>query len=110
MVIAVILLIIMLITTGCITINNKGNEFDFALLSIPTLMMWLIILLVSSAFFSEKISRYDYYKVSDNQYLKVETYHYNDYIFNDKNLTLKSKQHQEISKINKFEYMTMDNK
>lgn len=106
MIIAVVLLIVMLIIAGCLTINDKGNAGDFILLAIPTVVMWLMILALSTVFFSEKISKYDYYKISDNQYLRVETYHYNDYVFNDKNLKIEGQQHQEISKINKFEYMT----
>ena len=106
MIIAVILLIIMLVIAGSMVINNKGNAGDFILLAIPTVVMWLMILALSTVFFSEKISKYDYYKISDNQFLKVETYHYNDYVFNDKNLKIEVQQHQEISKISKFEYMT----
>lgn len=108
MIIAVILLIVMLIIAGCLTINNKGNAGDFILLAIPTVVMWLMILSLSTVFFSEKISKYDYYKISDNQYLRVETYHYNDYVFNDKNLKIEGQQHQEISKINHFDYIVRD--
>ena len=108
MIIAVVLLIVMLVVVGSMVINDRGNVIDFIILVIPALLIWLAITLLSACFFQQKISKYDYYKVSDNQYLKVETYHYNNYIFDDKNIAIKGQQHQEISKINHFEYIVRD--
>lgn len=108
MIIAVVLLIVMLVVVGSMVINDKGNVIDFIILVIPALLIWLAITLLSACFFQQKVSKYDYYKISDNQYLKVETYHYNNYIFDDKNTVIKGQQHQEISKINHFEYIVRD--
>ena len=108
MIIAVVLLIIMLVAIGYIGIKNNWDEFSFLSNCITCVLVWLAITLLSACFFQQKISKYDYYKISDNQYLKVETYHYNSYIFNDKNIAIKGQQHQEISKINHFEYIVRD--
>lgn len=110
MIIAAVLLIVMFIIVGCISIEMGLEVYDFMILSIACVFTWLFILIVSAPFFSEKTSSYDYYKISDNKYLKVENYHYNRYIFNDKKLVIKTPEDQEISKINKFEYVTRDDK
>lgn len=108
MIVAVILLIVIIFTVGYIGIKNHWDELDFTSNYILWVFIWLAIMLLSACFFQQKISKYDYYKISDNQYLKVETYHYNSYIFNDKNIAIKSKQYQEISKIDHFEYIVRD--
>ena len=99
----------MLVTIGYIGIKNHWDEFYFLSNCITYVLVWLAITLLSACFFQQKISKYDYYKISDNKYLKVETYHLNSYVFNDKNLKIEGQQHQEISKINNFEYILKDN-
>lgn len=106
MIIAVIILILILVISGCSVIKERGDAGDFILSAILGVALWLGISFLSTFFFEEKVSTYDYYKVSNSQYLRVETYHYNNYVFGDKNMKIKSEQHQEISKINKFQYTT----